>query len=71
MKNAIAIAQIVLAVLMSAAILLQQKGTGLSATFGGDGNVFRTMRGIEKTLFYATIALAVLFLGTGVAQLLI
>jgi protein translocase SecG subunit len=71
MKNAIVIAQIVLAVLLTAAILLQQKGSGLSATFGGDGNVFRTMRGIEKTLFYATIVLAALFLGSGVASLLI
>lgn len=71
MKNAITIAQIVLAILLVASILLQQQGTGLSATFGGDGNAFRTKRGIEKTLFYATIVLSILFLGSGIARIVI
>lgn len=57
------IAQIVIAILMIAAILLQAKGTGLSGVFGGEGNVFRTKRGFEKILFYATIALAAGFFG--------
>lgn len=55
------ILQIITAVLMIAAILLQAKGTGLSGVFGGEGNVFRTKRGFEKILFYATIGLAVCF----------
>ena len=42
---------------------------GFSATFGGDGNAFRTKRGIEKTLFYATIVLSILFLGSGIARI--
>ncbi|PIP60164.1 preprotein translocase subunit SecG [Candidatus Uhrbacteria bacterium CG22_combo_CG10-13_8_21_14_all_47_17] len=66
-----AIAIITLSVLLTATILLQQRGSGLGATFGGDGNVFRTKRGLEKVLFYATIALAVIFLATAVLNLLL
>jgi preprotein translocase subunit SecG len=46
---------------LMAAILLQNRGTGLSSTFGGDSAVYRSRRGIEKTLFRFTIILAVLF----------
>lgn len=63
MKTDLIIAQIVVSVLLAAAILLQSRGSGLGATFGGDGNVYRTKRGVEKILFRATIVLAVLFLG--------
>ena len=66
--NYLNIAQIVLAVLLVAAILLQAKGTGLSGVFGGEGNIFRTKRGFEKILFYATIALAALFFVTALAN---
>jgi len=63
------IVQIVLAVLLMAAILLQSRGTGLSGIFGGGSSIYRTKRGIEKTLFYSTIVLAVLFFGTALATL--
>jgi len=66
-----AIAIVTLSVLLTTTILLQQRGSGLGATFGGDGNVFRTKRGLEKVLFYATIALAVIFLATAVLNLLL
>lgn len=71
MKSAITIVHIVISVLLVAVVLLQQQGSGLSATFGGDGNVFRTKRGIEKILFYATIVLGTLFLAVGLANILI
>lgn len=64
------IIELVSAVLLMAAILLQNRGTGLGAAFGGEGNVYRTKRGLEKTLFKATIALAVIFLGTALATTL-
>ncbi len=60
-RTVLAIAQIVVSILLVASILLQQRGTGLSATFGGEGNIYRTKRGLEKTLFIATIVLAILF----------
>lgn len=60
------IIQILLAILLSTAILLQQRGTGLGSAFGGEGNVFRTKRGVEKGLFYATIGLTVLFFASAI-----
>lgn len=68
---AITIIQGVLAILLSAAILMQTKGVGLGAGFGGDGNVFRTKRGIEKKLVTATVALAILFFGSAIANILV
>lgn len=63
-QKVLTIAQIILPILLIMAILLQAKGTGLGATFGGEGNVFRSKRGIEKKLFQFTIVLAVLFFGS-------
>lgn len=57
----IGMAQIVVAIGVMAAILLQSRGSGLSATFGGDSSVYRSRRGVEKRLYQFTVALAVLF----------
>lgn len=62
MINLLPVAQIFVALLLSGAILLQAKGTGLGTTFGGGGEFYRSKRGIEKALFYITIILAALFL---------
>lgn len=61
MNPLLAVGQIVVAAALVAAILLQARGTGLSAAFGGDSAVYRSRRGVEKTLYRFTIALAVLF----------
>lgn len=53
--------QIVIATTLITIILLQSKGTGLGGIFGGDGAVYRSRRGVERTLFNATIGLAVVF----------
>ena len=50
------------AVLMVAAILLQQRGASLGAGFGSSGELFTTRRGLDKNLFEATIILAVIFI---------
>ena len=63
--------QIVISILLAVSILLQQRGTGLSATFGGDGNVYRTKRGLEKLIFYATIVLVVLLLASAMATIIL
>ncbi len=55
------VTQIVLAVALILAILLQVKGGGLGGIFGQADTVFRTRRGVEKTLFRLTIILTVLF----------
>ena len=53
--------QIVIAALLIGVILLQVQGSGLSASFGGSGESFRSRRSMEKFLIYGTIILAVLF----------
>ncbi|PIV50866.1 preprotein translocase subunit SecG [Candidatus Falkowbacteria bacterium CG_4_9_14_3_um_filter_36_9] len=55
------IVQIIIAILLITSILLQNRGGGLSGLFGGGDNVYRSKRGIEKTLHIATIVLASLF----------
>ncbi len=61
MLTYIHIAQIIIAVVLIAILLLQVRGGGLGGIFGQPESVYRTRRGIEKTLFQSTIALIVLF----------
>jgi len=58
---AMAVGQDIVAVFLIVAILLQARGSGLSATFGGDSSVYRSRRGIERRLWQFTILLAILF----------
>jgi preprotein translocase subunit SecG len=55
------IAQIIIAVALIAVLSLQVKGGGLGGIFGQSDGVYRTRRGVEKTLFQVTIVLAVIF----------
>lgn len=55
------IVQIIVSIAIIALVLLQVKGGGLGNIFGGDGGIYRTRRGVEKTLFQGTIGLAVFF----------
>lgn len=61
MNPILAIGQILLSIGLIAAILLQARGTGLSGTFGGDSAVYRSRRGVERSLWQFTILLLVLF----------
>lgn len=71
MQNILYIIQIIISILLIVCILLQQKGSGLGAAFGGDSAVYRTKRGAEKFVFRLTIILSVLFLATALANLFI
>jgi preprotein translocase subunit SecG len=65
------IIQMILSVLLITAILLQQRGSGLGAAFGGGSEVFRTKRGVEKLLHYVTIAIAILFFGNAILTIVL
>jgi preprotein translocase subunit SecG len=64
------IVQIIVCILLIIAILLQQRGSGLSSAFGGAGNIYRTKRGLEKTLHILTIILAAIFLAIALLNIL-
>lgn len=58
-------------VLMILSILLQQRGATLGAGFGSSGELYTTRRGVDKNLFEVTIVLAVIFVLSILAGLLI
>lgn len=61
MSNYLLIAQLVVAIVLIAVIMMQVKGGGLGGIFGQADTVYRTRRGAEKRLFQFTIALTALF----------
>jgi len=61
--------QIVTAALLVSSILLQQRGAGLGSAFGGEGNVFRARRGVERILFVSTIVFALAFFTSAIGSL--
>ena len=63
------IAQIVVAVALVVVTLMQVKGGGLGGIFGQADTVYRTKRGMEKTLFQFTIILVVIFVILSVVSL--
>ena len=69
MEAYLSVAQIVLSVALILVILLQVRGGGLGGIFGQPDTVYRTKRGVEKTLFQLTIALVVLFIIVSVMAL--
>ena len=71
MKNIVIAIQIIVSILLILSILAQSKGTGLGAAWGGSSETFDTRRGTDKLIFNVTIVLAVLFLLTSAANLLI
>ena len=62
---------IVSAVLVILLILLQQRGASLGAGLGGTGELFTTRRGLDKSLFNATIIFAVILVLSILGLLLI
>ncbi len=67
MMKVISLAQILSAIFLIVSILLQQKGTGIGAAFGGESTMYRTKRGAERIIFLATIVFSVLFFASIIA----
>jgi preprotein translocase subunit SecG len=55
------IVQILISVALIALAVIQARGAGLGGLFGSDSSIYRTRRGVEKTMFQMTIVLAVVF----------
>jgi preprotein translocase subunit SecG len=63
------VAQIVVSVALILIVLLQVRGGGLGGIFGQADTVYRTKRGVEKTLFQLTIALVIIFVILSIVSL--
>lgn len=69
MRPYLNVAQIILSMLLVVVVLMQSKGSGFSGALGGDiGSIYRSRRGLEKTLFQATVVLAFLFIAISLAS---
>ena len=68
--NFFTIFQIIISVLLVVTVILQSRGSDAGLAFGGGGESFRSKRGLEKVLFYATIVLAVLFAANSILALI-
>jgi len=73
LEDVLQVVQIIISISMITLIVLQARGSGLGSLFGGSdgGGITKTRRGLEKTLFQITVALAFLFVGNAILQLLI
>jgi protein translocase SecG subunit len=71
MLKIINIAEIIIAVLLTVSILLQNRGAGLSSTFGGDFGGYYSKRGFEKFLTRFSIVLAIIFIALAIANLIV
>jgi len=58
----LAVAQILISVALIATVMFQIRGGGLGGIFGQPDSVYRTRRGIEKTLLRLTIVLVIVFI---------
>ena len=66
------IALIIISVLLILSVIIQSKGAGLGGLTGADtGSIFTARRGVERTLFWITIVLSVIFFILVIALLLI
>ncbi len=66
------IALIIISVLLILSVIIQSKGAGLGGLTGADtGSIFTARRGVERTLFWVTIVLSVIFFALVITLLII
>jgi preprotein translocase subunit SecG len=72
MKVYLNIAQIIISVALTAVILLQTKGGGMGGMFGGtETAVYKTRRGVERTIFNITIGLSIAFFAITILNVIV
>jgi protein translocase SecG subunit len=70
MKSVLIYIHLIVSILLIASVLLQQKGQALGSAFGGDSSFYSTKRGIQKTLYWSTIILAIIFIALSLINLI-
>lgn len=72
METFLDIALIIISIALIGSVILQSKGAGLGGLTGADtGGIFTARRGIEKTLFWVTIVLSVIFFVLAIATVMV
>ena len=72
MTSFLNIALIITSVALIISVILQSKGAGLGGLTGADtGGVYTARRGVERTLFWVTIVLSVLFFALAITAVII
>lgn len=71
MQQTILMAHVVLGTLFVICVLIQDKGTGLSAALGGSGGFYASQRGAAKVIHYITMALCVAFFATALVYVVL
>ncbi|MCL4399828.1 preprotein translocase subunit SecG [Patescibacteria group bacterium] len=67
----ILILQIIVSIILIVLVIIQERASGISGVFGGQGATpYQTRRGLEKSVFYLTIVFAAIFAGLAIANLL-
>lgn len=61
MSTYLSIVQIIIATSLIALVIIQARGGGLGGIFGSDSAVYKTRRGVERTLFNATVGMSIAF----------
>jgi preprotein translocase subunit SecG len=69
MQSGLLVIQIILAVIITAFILLQAQGSGLGTSWSGGGETYHTRRGVERVIFIMTIVAIVLFAAVSIAAI--
>lgn len=65
------ISLIIVSLVLTGLVMLQSRGGGLGSMFGGDGSVYQTRRGVEKTIYNMTILFSTIFLLISLATVII
>lgn len=65
------IVQIIISIALIVLAVMQSRGAGLGRMFGGDSSIYRTRRGVEKTMYNLTIILAVVFFLTSLLSVIL
>ena len=71
MKNILTVVQVLISLFLIILIALQSKGGGLGTAFGASQALYSQRRGVERMVFYITVALVLLFLTVSIANLLV
>ncbi len=72
METTLNISLIIISIALIISVIMQSKGAGLGGLTGADtGGIFTARRGVEKTLFFITIGLSVIFFLLAIATVVI